>query len=354
MAVLDDIHWKPYRIDGAQKAFNFIVSAREDGKSTTTHILKCSKMFDSFQAPSILLRRNVNDISPVYIESVGKILNKFRPSGKKEISLLFNKQDAKDGMVNVFDEETKRLRYFIVAVNKKLGAIKSNVIMNPAFMLFDEFIVNTRAGERYLVDEAFKFQEIYDTFYRETDKTLRCYFLGNPYSFFNPYFSYYKINPRKGMFQTGSNWAFEFHELTEELKELLRKKNPQFQSDDLYTKYAFGGEAINDLNIKIREKLPQNYSLFCYALVMGTMLAIYENNDIWDEDNQFWVGKSGNAGIRRDVMAFDFSDLRPGARLFSLNDKIVFERFKRAIQLRQVSFDTLESDYLIEGVYSNL
>lgn len=354
MAKLDDLHWKPDRIDGAQKAFNFVVSAREDGKSTRVQVTKCARAFDTFKAPSILLRRRVNDISPVYIESIQKILNKFRPEGKKRISLMFNKGDAENGMVNVFDAETKELRYFIVAVNKNLGAIKSNVIMNPAFMVYDEFIINTRAGERYLADEAFKFNEIYDTFYREAEKTLRCYFLGNPYSFFNPYFSYYGINPRKGKFQVGSNWAFEFHELSDGLKDLLRKKNPQFQGEDLYTRYAFGGEAINDANIKICEKLPQNYSLFCYALVMGSMLAIYENNDIWDEENQFWVGKSGTAGIRRDVMAFDFSDLRPGARLFSLNDKIVFERFKRAIQLRQVSFDTLESDYLIEGVYSNL
>lgn len=352
---LDDLHYNSSRIDGAQKAFNFIVSAREDGKSTFFQVAKCGRAFERDGKPSIILRRRVNDISDSYIKSLEKILNKFRKEGTKAISLQYKKTEADSGIVNVYDGETGKLRYFIVGLSKELGAIKSNVIEDPAYLIFDEFIINTRAGERYLRDEAFKFQEVYDTFYREKDSALVCYFMGNPYSFFNCYFSYYGINPRKGRFQTGKNWAFEFHELDPRLKELLKQKNPQFVDEDLYTRYAFGGEAINDVNIKIKERCPQNYALFCYALVFGKMLAIYENNDPWDEDNQFWVGICGDkVGIRRDVMAFDFSDLRPGARLFSLEDKITFERFKRAIQLRQVSFDTLESDYLIEGVYSNL
>ena len=354
MASLDSVHFTFFRIDGAQKTFNFIVSAREDGKSTASHIAKARKAFREGGKPSIILRRNVNDISESYVESVREILWKFRLPGESP-SLIYKKSDLDSGIVRVIDGETKKLRYMMVGISKKLGSIKSNVILNPAYMFFDEFIVNTRAGERYLPDEAFKFQEIYDTFYREADVPPKVYFMGNPYSFFNPYFAYYGINPRKGKFQTGKNWAFEFHELEPELKEYLKAHNPQFVDDDLYTRYAFSGEAINDLNIKIREKLPQNYALFCYALVLGKTLAIYENNDPWDEDNQFWVGICGTKiGMRRDVMAFDFSDLRPGSRLFSLEDKITFERFKRAIQLRQVAYDTLESDYLIEGVYSNL
>ena len=354
MATLDNMHYDFSRIDGAQKTFNFIVSAREDGKSTAAHIYKARKAFVEGKRPSIILRRNINDISESYIESVREILWKFRRANEKP-GLLFKKTTLDTGIVRVYDEETKDLRFMMVGLSKKLGSIKSNVILNPAYIFFDEFIVNTRAGERYLPDEAFKFQEVYDTFYREADVAPKCYFMGNPYSFFNPYFAYYGINPRNGTFQQGKNWAFEFHELKPELKAYLREHNPQFADEDLYTRYAFGGEAINDINIKIKEKRPQDYSLFCYALILGKTLAIYENNDPWDEENQFWVGICGSAlGKSRDVMAFDFSDLRPGSRLYSLTDKITFERFKRAIQLRQVAFDTLESDYLIEGVYSNL
>ena len=51
----------------------------------------------------------------------------------------------------------------------------------------DEYIINPKSGERYGKDEAFKIKEAYTTWRRECDGVLKCYFLANPYSLYNPY-----------------------------------------------------------------------------------------------------------------------------------------------------------------------
>lgn len=52
----------------------------------------------------------------------------------------------------------------ILALSNPLNRIKSLTIKDPAYMIMDEFICNTRMGEKYLKDEAFRFKEIYSTF----------------------------------------------------------------------------------------------------------------------------------------------------------------------------------------------
>ena len=95
-------------------------------------------------------------------------------------------------------------------------------------MLFDEFIANVRLGEKYLQDEAFKFKEIYNTFQRECPSGLICYFFGNPYSVYNPYFEWLKIDTRKvkpGAYLVGPNYVLECYQLLPEPKRKLLDKS---------------------------------------------------------------------------------------------------------------------------------
>ena len=219
---LDDMHFSFNKIDGCQKDLNFVVSAREGGKSTAI-AAKSAKAFNERKAPSIMLTRQVADVTDAYIDSQAKIMRKFE-LGR---GLTYKRSELSVCVVYANDLETGLPRFVFAGMSAPLHRLKSLMIEAPAYIFNDEFMVNTRAGEKYLKGEVFRFKEIYSTFYRETTgKGPKCYFCGNPYSFYNPYFAEYGIDPRKGRFQTGRNWAFEYYALDPRLIALIREKNP--------------------------------------------------------------------------------------------------------------------------------
>lgn len=63
----DKIHYTPRRIDSYNKPFNFITSEREAGKTTSVIAFKLYKAWYHEHRPSIILRRNIVDITETYI-----------------------------------------------------------------------------------------------------------------------------------------------------------------------------------------------------------------------------------------------------------------------------------------------
>lgn len=72
-------------------------------------------------------------------------------------------------------------------------ALKHKSIARPDCMLiiYDEFIIDTSLGLRYLKNEAIVFMEFYESVGRL--KGTRVIFLGNTISVINPYFNYFKV-----------------------------------------------------------------------------------------------------------------------------------------------------------------
>lgn len=348
---LDDLHYSFNKIDGCQKPLNFVVSAREAGKSTAI-AAKAAKAYNEREAPSIFLVRQVADVTDAYIDSQAKILRKF-DLGK---GLTYKRSSLNSGIVYANDLERCTPRMVFVGMSAPLHRLKSLMIEAPAYIFNDEFMVNTRNGEKYLKGEVFRFKEIYSTFYRETSgEGPKCYFCGNPYSFYNPYFAEYGIDPRKGRFQSGGNWAFEYYPLDPRLIAKIREKNPFFEEDNDYARYAFGGDPINDGNIRVLDKCPPNFSLWSVCTINSKKLGIFVNNAPWgDNDIDFWIGHLSEVGSRRMATVFDFKDLAYNSVLFSASDRLRFARLKNAIQRRAVAYQTVEADYLIEEVYSQL
>ena len=348
---LDDIHYTFNKIDGCQKDINLIVSAREAGKSTAA-AAKAARAFNDRKAPSIMLLRQVADVTDAYIDTQAKILRKFE-LGR---GITYKRSSLAEGVVYGNDLDTGTPRLVFVGMSAPLHRLKSLMIEAPAYIFNDEFMVNTRAGEKYLKGEVFRFKEIYSTFYRESvGKGPKCYFMGNPYSFYNPYFSEYGIDPRKGKFQTGDKWAFEYYPLDPRLIAKIREKNPFFEEDNDYARYAFGGEPINDSNIMIVDKCPPGFTLWSVVTIESKRLGIFVNNLPWgDNDIDFWIGYLPVLGSRRMVTVFDFKDLAMNSALFTQSDRLRFARLKYAIQRRAVGYQTVECDYLIEEVYNQL
>ena len=279
----DSMHINFRFIDGYNKPFVFVISAREAGKSTEW----ISKAYMNFKngLTSLVIRRQVVDITEKYIDSIREVINKFYDD---KIIFTYSKKSLKDGVVDVFIND--KLFITIVALSCPIARLKSLVLPKIRYIFFDEFIVNPRFNEKYLKDEAGRFKEIYNTFYRESDVGITCYFLGNPYSHFNPYFVWLGVDTNKlhsGAVITGETYVIWCYKLTDELRQYILSRNPLYEFDDSYTRYGFDGEAICDENIRVSQVTPPNYSLRLVFKIESKYIGIYRNNDYSSNDKYY-------------------------------------------------------------------
>ena len=61
-----------------------------------------------------------------------------------------------------------------------------------------------------------------------------------------------------------------------------------------------------------------------------------------------------NVGKRREIFSFNFGDLIEGSALINSMDRLRFQSLKIAIGRREVGFETLEANYIMEEVYKLL
>lgn len=350
----DKIHYTTRRIDGYNLPFNFIISPREAGKSTAVWLDKVYKAFKERGQTSLVLRRKVVHITKSYIDDIAKIINKFTDDN---VSFQYNASSIKDGIVDVYINDKLFIR--IVALSIDVTAVKSQVLLNLAFIIIDEFICNQRFGEKYIKDECSKFLEIYNTFQRESEN-LKCYFMGNPYSLYNPYFIYFNVPTcklKKGAIVTDNkSYVVECYQLMEELKEYILNKNPLYQFDNSYTQYAFDGSNVNDQNIIVFDERPINFSLNIIFKVQNKYIAVWKNNRYYFEDIKYYCDfiSVEKVSKRRDIFAFELEELVERVVILSRDEKMKFQKFKDSIRRREVAFNTIECYYMVEEVYFNL
>lgn len=349
----DKIHYSSRNIDGYNLPFNFVISERELGKSTTIILDKVYKPFREHGFTTLVIRRNVNDITQEYIESFKNVINKFYDDN---VEFQYSLSSLKNGLV-LIKVDGKPFLLFI-GLSKKIASIKSLMFPNLKTILFDEFIVNTRFGEKYLRDEATKFMEVYNTFRREGEN-LKCYFLGNPYSLYNPYFIFFNVDShliKRGVILSDKKtYVLECAEMSQELRDYILSVNPLYQFDNAYTRYAFEGVNINDENIIIQPTKPSNYALKFVFKANDKFLGVWRNND-FSADMVFYINEISLNTIsnKRDIYCFDFDELVDRTILISLDDRYKFEKLKKSMRERKIAFSNLECYYIFEEIYFNL
>lgn len=342
---LDNLHFTCSSIDGYQKPYNIVVSPREDGK-TTSAMLKAWDAFEKRGATCILFKRFVVDVTDFYIDSIFKPINKFR--GKHPV-YAYKQSDMKSGVCPIYVND--RMFALVVALAVPKSRYKSLVVENPSMFISDEIVIDKRRGEKYLSDESFRAKEAYTTFYREGSR-VPWYLFGNPYSLYNPYFHMLGVDgrelARKGII-TGNNFVANYHQLNPLLVAQITEKNPLYEFEDDYFDYAVKGVAVNDANVRVREAMPQNYSLAFCIFQNGVMFGVYRNNE-FDANNRFWVGEVKNPNTKK-VIAFDFGDLAQGVTLFTRVERERFAGFANAMRNRRVEFQNILCNNVMEEVY---
>lgn len=350
----DNLHYDGNNLDSLNKPFNFIISERELGKTTWFWLKKAYKAFCKEGRTTLVIRRRIADVTDTYIDDIGEVINKFQAT---PVEIKYKRGSISSGIVDVTIDDKRFIR--IVGLSMPKNRIKSLILRDLKYIVFDEFIADTRGGEKYLDDEAFRFKEIYNTFQRESPD-LKSFFLGNPYSLYNPYFVWIGVDTKllkPGTIVKGDQWAVECGVLTDELRQAILKRNPLYKFDESYKKYAFFGQAINDSNIQLLDKCPDNFKLRHVIRIEGKYLYVYSkavDGGLTDWNCTMWACvRNTYDGANRAVFCFDFKELVANTILMSKEDKTRFEYFRQCERFRRIKFETIEASYLTEEIYLN-
>lgn len=299
------------------------------------------------------------------------MLNKFLET---PIQLCYIKSEISQGVVDIRIGEAgteyswqavRKLPIFVrlIALSNPLSRLKSYMLPRLAFMFIDEFIVNLYLGEKYLQQEDFLIKELYTTYNRECipGHPIRILAAGNPYSTYNPLFESLHVDTNKltpGAFVVGPNYTINCFKVGDELLEKIYAANPQYQFDDEYAKYAFGGEAVNDANIRIQKTEPKGYHLKFVFKMGNCYLSIHERgSDSMSLDlPAFWLCTHDSSWARtiskrRHVLVFNFADLGTGARIMDINDMKKMLKFKDAMKKGNVWCNGVAAYYKAQDVY---
>ena len=362
----DNLHFRWNKARSYNKPWNFVIGERESGKSVDSWFL----IWNAYHyqgRPSIVLRRRIADISSAYINDTANVLNKFLD---KPIQLIYRKGDLKQGVVDVkvgdADKdynwrEVQKLPIFfrIIGLSNPRNRIKSLVIENAKYIFFDEFICNRRGGEKYLENENFLIQELYTTYNREASSPVKIIAAGNPYSLYNPLFMVHGVDTSKlkpGAFVVGNDYVIDCFQLPEELKAAILAHNPMYQFDDAYKRYAFGGEAVNDRNIRVHKSEPKGFKLV-YVFKMGNdFLSIHRGKG---KDFKYWACKHkadwlNKVSKKRKIIVFNFGDMVEGAVKYSAENVREFWSLKQAMDTRQITYNCIDAQYRLEDIYPTI
>ena len=361
----DNIHLSTSKGDSYNVLDNFYITSRGMGKSA----IFWGKLYNAWKTlgrSGIVLRTIQADITSAYLDDIETMLNKFRCT-EDYVKISYKRGSIKDGVVDVFIQEPgdkeKYLFVRVVAIGIKATRYKSLIIRNPSMIGYDEFIPNTRLGEKWLPDCAWRVKELYNTFAREANGyLLKRYWFGNPYSRYIPYLlNYYKIDTLKlkpGDFIHGDNYIIDLQKPKPELVELLKKQNPDLLNDidDEWTRFM-NGEFVNDENYIIEPVQPQGYQLRWVFRIANHYLGCFRADNPTNSDYYAdWYVKMMDdwKGSRRDVYACNFDNLIEGTKLITVSDKVNTQVLRNAIAQRRIAFQDVNSAYLLQSIYTLL
>lgn len=144
----DNLHLSTAKGDSYNVLDNFYITSRGMGKSDIFWN-KLYKAWKNLGRSGIVLRTIQADITASYLDDIETILNKFR-APEDYLKISYKHGSIKDGVVDVFIKENEEDYLFVrvIALGIKVTRYKSLIIRNPSLIGYDEFIPNTRLGEK--------------------------------------------------------------------------------------------------------------------------------------------------------------------------------------------------------------
>ena len=157
---------------------------------------------------------------------------------------------------------------------------------------------------------------------------------------------------KQGAIVVGDEYVIWCYELTEELKRYILEKNPLYKFDDSYKKYAFEGVAILDEKIKLG-KIPKNYYLQFVFRIDKKNVGLFKNA-MYNGGDKYFAKIVDDVSIYRTLYCFDFKDLINRCAIISNEERDRLNNFKIAMRNRKITFEDINTYYLVEEIYKNL
>ena len=353
MVELDNLHYDLREIDGYNKPFNIVISAREPGKTVALWFKKIFRIWVKDNRPWIYLTRTAAEITEGMIETIREAnINKFLPD-EENVVFTFNRGTFKQGIVDIFISGKIFVR--VVSLSLPLRRIKLAVLRNARGMAMDEYIIDPRSGEKYIQNEGFKIFEAFTTWRRECDGMFKAYFLGNPYTLYNPLFVTLGVDTsklKKGEFYVGSIFVIHWATLNPLLREKILKENPLYSFDEDYSGYALDGTPVNDRNIPLGEQ-PEGFFLRYVFRYEEKFIGAFRNPDV-DGKPEYHCMEVERISAERVAWCFDLKEIVKRTELITTDAKISLSHFKASMARGRVTFSEIPIYYIMTEVFKQI
>lgn len=313
------IYWSPDKLLSHNKLFNFVVGNRGGGKSFGAKRLAISRFLKTRQQ-FVYVRRYRNEFDE--IKTFFNDIMEFYPG---------REFDVKGGKFYIDGEQAGY--YLPLSVAAKY---KSSSYPMVWLIIYDEFIIE-KGRMVYLKDEVTLFLDLYETIARTRNVTAL--FISNAISSINPYFSYFKIAPKKGCkFIKGEEFVAEFYK-GEEFTNM--KRNTRFGrliEGTRYGNYAIENEFYQD-NDTFIEKMTGTCIPMMYIKYCGILYSVW-----YGKDTGYIYFNKKKMPNECTVYCVYTDDHRPNYILIkSVRNNPSFSKLRYAYEIGYVRFDSLQS-----------
>lgn len=221
-----------------------------------------------------------------------RVIKNFLNGGKEFVLLRRYKAEQRDSskyfddIAHEFPEhEITYSRGTFYIDGKKFGhlmilstqAIKKSVpYPNVSLIIFEEFLIDSKSLYRYLRSEVETFLEAYMTVSRDRD--VRCLFLANNVSMYNPYFSYFKLYLKNDASKCRRGDVILLRVTDEEFEQhMANTRIGKVLASTAYGAYAIENKSLRDTTSFIEKRAQDSTFLFTF----------YSDGDpygVWESD----------------------------------------------------------------------
>ena len=339
-------------IDSYNKTFNLIICPRFAGKTVQTIYIKLFKTIVNNKGSVLIVKRYDNEVSKNTVESIETYINTFLPENKK---IEFVEVAGTKNSVMTFkirqNNHTFKNNIMMIWLGRT-QKLKQLVINNVRNVIFDEYCIDPNT-EKYQTNEFEKIYQLYGTLARFTTQKIKFYFCGNPYSRYNPFTNFFKVDLSKmkpGELIVGKSYTVWCYQLTPQRIEEL-KTNYDFCNNE-YDNFTLEGNYLLDNKLTMISQKRLEYTKLGYY--------IYYNNSFYAVFQSYYINfyeiKKPYKNSKKTVYTLNILDCaqNPEYVLINNENKIVFEYLKRSINSNKVLYNSIKGIIDIKEIYSKI
>ena len=348
------------KIDSYNKEFNEIIAPREVGKTTA---IENGKIYNAIKKGYCVVVYFRNHIS-IDVDSMETRINRLIENEAEKVKFSYLKGDYKSGILKVnvsIGKNKSHVGLLCISLNRRTSDLKKITGVNLAFEIFDEYTINPRdIRDKYLPYEWRIFMEAHQTLKRfsvDSDK-FKTYFIGNAYSRYNPFHVAVGVNTNllnPGACISGLNYVIEVFKMSDELRELILKKNKNYAIDKDYADFALGCNYVNDRMITLVDGLKDGFNFKLDYLIYHNNVYLMIFKGERDFLPFFYVKKVFKEEFenhkKHKTLTFNLDDVNEQCEIMDRKYKEFFYPLRFCLMKFRVYYSHVENYYVLKELF---